>query len=330
MQPPIKIGTRQSELAVWQATLVQNLLAENGHASELVFIKTEGDIDLQTPLYEMGVQGIFTRGLDMALLNNQVDIAVHSLKDVPTQLPVGLATAAVLKRGNYNDLFVINENNNQWAIDNEQLTTENIPETDSPIHHSPFTIDDSPVTIASSSIRRKAQWLHRYPHHRFENLRGNINTRLQKVKDSNWAGAIFAAAGLERINLKPSSAIELNWMLPAPAQGAIVIMCRDENIFLKKTLDPLHDINTGLCTKLERDFLRGLLGGCSTPISALALIDKNEIYFKGNIVSPDGKEKIEIERYVKIENAGIAGLALAQDLLANGGKEIADKMKRDA
>src|SRR6187549_177798 len=111
MQKMIRIGTRESQLAVWQATLVQQLLAKNNYQSQLVYIKSEGDIDLQTPLYDMGVQGVFTRSLDIALLNNQIDIAVHSMKDVPTQLPKGIVQAAVLKRGNYKDLFVPNS---QW------------------------------------------------------------------------------------------------------------------------------------------------------------------------------------------------------------------------
>ncbi|MEO7263775.1 MAG: hydroxymethylbilane synthase, partial [Ferruginibacter sp.] len=245
MQSIIKIGTRESELAIWQATLVQNLLKENGYASELVFIKSEGDIDLQTPLYEMGVQGIFTRSLDIALLNKLIDIAVHSLKDVPTKLPAGLTTAAVLKRGNYKDLLVLNDWNEQLAVDNRQLAMDNkqlaIHNTQltmdiKQLTNDPITIDqfDNPILnkaliIATSSIRRKAQWLHRYPKHVIENLRGNVNTRMQKVKDSNWNGAIFAAAGLERINLRPKSAIELDWMLPAPAQGAVTVITQAEN-----------------------------------------------------------------------------------------------------
>ncbi len=329
MQSIIKIGTRESELAVWQATLVQNLLKENGFASELIFIKSDGDIDLQTPLYEMGVQGIFTRSLDIALLNKQIDIAVHSLKDVPTQLPAGLTTAGVLKRGNYKDLLVLNEWNEQLAIDNKQLTMDNELTIHS-LTNDLMTNDNSALTIATSSIRRRAQWLHRYPHHVIENLRGNVNTRMQKVKDSNWNGAIFAAAGLERINLRPASAIELDWMLPAPAQGAVTVITQDKNVFCKKACENFHDENTWQCTRIERDFLRALMGGCATPISALAMRDKEDFYFKGNIVSPDGKEKIEIERYFKKEKFADAGAELAIDLLANGGQEIADKMRKNA
>jgi hydroxymethylbilane synthase len=171
MNKVIRIGTRESQLAVWQATQVKDLLTQHGFTADLVYIKSEGDIDLKTPLYEMGVQGIFTRSLDIALLNNRIDIAVHSMKDVPVLPAKGIVQAAVLKRASYKDLLVLKDDNS--FLQNTQ----------------------SVATIATSSIRRKAQWLHRYPHHVIENLRGNVNTRLQKVKDSNWQGAIFAAAG---------------------------------------------------------------------------------------------------------------------------------------
>ena len=147
MQSIIKIGTRESELAVWQATLVKNLLNENGYASELVFIKSEGDLDLKTPLYEMGVQGIFTRSLDVALLNNKIDIAVHSMKDVPTQLPEGIAQAAVLKRGNYKDLFVFKS---ESMVNGEELNQQafyNSLDKDSPA----LAIDHSPIEILPHS-----------------------------------------------------------------------------------------------------------------------------------------------------------------------------------
>ena len=169
----IRIGTRESQLAVWQATLVQQLLAKNNQPAELVFIKSEGDIDLQTPLYEIGVQGIFTRSLDIALLTNKIDIAVHSMKDVPTQLPKGIVQSAVLPRASYKDIFVYKDEldtianelgyiNGEWSSHNSRFTIDNSPLT---THHSPFT-------IATSSIRRMAQWRNRYPHHAIENLRG--------------------------------------------------------------------------------------------------------------------------------------------------------------
>lgn len=303
MDKIIRIGTRESQLAVWQATQVQQLLAKVNARSELVYIKSEGDIDLQTPLYEMGVQGIFTRSLDMALLNDRVDIAVHSLKDVPTQLPEGIVRAATLKRGSWKDLLV-------YKGDVPNLLTK-----------------EAPLTIATSSIRRKAQWLNRYPNHVMENLRGNVNTRLKKLEDNDWHGAIFAAAGLERINLRPAQSIELDWMLPAPAQGAITVACRKNDDETVAKCAMLNDEATALCTNVERDFLRALLGGCSTPISALAAMEDGQIFFRGNIMSLDGKQRADIEKIIKVGEHENAGKRFADEILKNGGQAIADSIR---
>jgi len=299
----VRIGTRESQLAVWQATQVKDLLAKENIASTLVYIKSEGDVDLKTPLYEMGVQGIFTKSLDVALLNNKIDIAVHSMKDVPTQLANGISQAAVLKRGNPKDLLLYN---GSMEIDKKGF----------PVFSS------AEISIATSSIRRKAQWLHFYPNHRIENLRGNVNTRLQKLTENNWKGAIFAAAGLERINLRPSQSVELDWMLPAPAQGAIVIVCRADDQDSFDICAGLNDDQTALCAKVERDFLRTLLGGCSTPIAALARIEENKIHFKGNILTPDGNKKSEIEKKLPLKDAANLGKNAAEELLREGGEEI--------
>lgn len=316
MHKLVRIGTRESQLAVWQATLVQQHLAKNNVESELVYIKSEGDIDLQTPLYEIGVQGIFTRSLDIALLNNRIDIAVHSMKDVPTQLAKGITEAAVLKRANNKDIFVYKGNKKfiEQALD----------------LNSKFDIQNSTFTIATSSIRRQAQWLHRYPHHHIENLRGNVNTRLRKVQENDWNGAIFAAAGLERIDLRPENSIDLNWMLPAPAQGAIMVVCRQDDEYSKEVCASFNDTDTALCTKIEKDFLRTLLGGCSTPVGALAEIKNDKISFEGNILSVDGKEKVCIEKIFERDETLHAGILAATELLANGGKKIADGIQHGA
>ena len=145
-------------------------------------------------------------------------------------------------------------------------------------------------------------------------MRGNVNTRLRKVKEQNWDGAIFAAAGVERINLRPEKSIDLDWMLPAPAQGAIMIVCRKEDEFSFNSCNIFNDEHTALCTKIERDFLNTLMGGCSTPISALAEVVNNRVVFKGNICSPDGKTKAEIEREVS-ERPETAGVRLANEIL---------------
>ena len=265
----IRIGTRDSELALWQAKTVQNQLKTLGYPTEIVSTKSHGDIELSKPLYEMGVTGIFTKALDIALLNSEIDIAVHSMKDVPTALPEGIVVGAVLKRGNPYDVLVYKGNLS--------------------------FLEAEIATIATSSLRRKAQWLHRYPHHNIENLRGNVNTRLQKLTDNPWNGAIFAAAGLERINKLPEKHLVLDWMLPAPAQGAIVVVVREDNVALQKKLLPLHDDYTYIATQLERDFLRALEGGCTAPIGAFAEFKDEKLYFKGGLWSEDGKESSVID-----------------------------------
>lgn len=308
MKKVLRIGTRDSQLAVWQATHVQQLLRDKSIESELVYIKSDGDIDLVTPLYEIGVQGVFTKTLDAALLGNKIDIAVHSMKDVPTQLAKGITQAAVLPRANYKDILVYK---------NESIVNDNL--------HIPAS--GARLIIATSSIRRKAQWLNRFPNHQIENLRGNVNTRLKKVEENNWDGAIFAAAGLERIHIRPKNSIELDWMLPAPAQGAIAVVCKQDDTETKNICALLNDKSTALCTKIERDFLRTLMGGCSTPISALAKIENNKIYFKGNIFSLDGKEKKEIEISVSKNNCEDLGVTAAEKLLQQGAGKIVEAIQ---
>jgi hydroxymethylbilane synthase len=303
MQTPIRIGTRESQLAVWQATQVKELLEKEGIPATLVYIKSEGDIDLKTPLYEMNVQGIFTKALDIALLNHTIDIAVHSMKDVPTRLPEDVQQAAVLKRGPVHDLLV-------YKKDLDFLRRK-----------------DGPVRVATSSIRRTAQWLHKYPTHQIHNLRGNVNTRLRKLAEEDWDAAIFAQAGLERIQLRPENSIVLDWMLPAPAQGAILVACREEDEQSFTYCQPLNDPDTALCTRIERDFLRTLLGGCSTPISALAEIEDGDVYFSGQLLSLDGRQNVTIEKILPAEIADGIGRTAAEELLERGGKEIADKIK---
>ena len=298
MSKVLRIGTRDSQLAVWQASLVKDLLLNLDIPSTLVYIKSEGDIDTVTPLYALGVQGIFTKTLDAALLNNRIDLAVHSMKDVPVQLADGTMQYAVLKRASYKDILVY-KNNPDFMND-----------------------PDGTAVIATSSIRRMAQWLNRYPNHLFENLRGNVNTRLKKVQEQNWNGAIFAAAGLERIGLRPDNSLDLDWMLPAPAQGAIMVAGRNNDADVVKACQPLNDDDTALCTKTERDFLQTLLGGCSTPISAHAEISNGMIQFRGNIVSPDGKEKVEVRKSAPVKNGKSIGIEAAHQILSDRGKEI--------
>ena len=271
----IRIGTRDSELALWQAHTVQKQLNDLGYKTEIIAVKSEGDIILDKPLYELGITGIFTKTLDIAMINGQVDIAVHSMKDVPTALPTGIVQAAVLERANILDILV---------------------------HKGNVDFLTSSGTIATGSLRRQAQWWHKYPHHTVVDLRGNVNTRMKKLQDNNWDGAVFAAAGLERINLKPESFINLDWMIPAPAQGAMVVVAMAEDDFTLDALSQLNHIETEICTYIERQFLRTLEGGCTAPIGALAMYNEQEdtIDFKGVLLSIDGKTKLEVNKKVDI------------------------------
>jgi hydroxymethylbilane synthase len=295
----IRIGTRDSQLAMWQAKTVQEKLEKFGYQIQLVPVKSTGDLILDKPLYELGITGIFTKTLDVAMLSGKVDIAVHSMKDVPTLLPKGIVQTAVLTRASVEDILVTKGS---------------------------FT-PEKQCTIATGSLRRKAQWLHTYPHHTVVDLRGNVNTRLQKLSDNTWQGAIFAKAGLERIDVLPENYIKLDWMTPAPAQGAMVIVSIENDAFCKEATSKLNDRSAEICTHIEREFLRTLEGGCTAPIGAIAKIEKSEISFKGVLFSLDGQTKLEIKKRVPVENYYGFGEECANEILANGGLELMKLIK---
>lgn len=314
MKKVIRIGTRDSQLALWQANHVQEKLQTLGYETELVKVKSEGDLVLDKPLYELGITGIFTKTLDIAMLNGTVDIAVHSMKDVPTALPKGIVQAAVLERASGNDILV---------------------------HKTVFDFDQDCV-IATGSLRRKAQWLHRYPHHEVVGLRGNVNTRLKKLEENNWTGAIFAEAGLDRINNLPKEHLVLDWMIPAPAQGAMMVVALEGDQYSIDAASKLNHFDTQICTEIERSFLRELEGGCTAPIGAWATIEGEELNFSGCLLSIDGLDKVEIEHQVVLrENdstgarkckgliAHEAGQRLGRKLLEKGGKEIMLALQRN-
>lgn len=299
-QKVIRIGTRDSELALWQAHTVQKKLNDLGYKTEIVAVKSQGDIILDKPLYELGITGIFTKTLDVAMINGDVDIAVHSMKDVPTALPHGIVQAAVLERANTLDILV---------------------------HKGNLDFLNQTGTIATGSLRRQAQWLNRYPNHTVVDLRGNVNSRMKKLQESDWSGAVFAAAGLERINLKPEDYIDLDWMIPAPAQGAMLVVAMADDEFSRQALHELNDIDTEVCTHIERQFLKTLEGGCTAPIGALAVFVEDDIVFKGVLFSIDGKEKIEVEKTVPMQEWKKLGFYCAQEILENGGAALMTSIK---
>ena len=302
MEKIIRIGTRDSQLALWQAKTVQQQLTDLGYKTELVPVKSTGDVVLDKPLYELGITGIFTKTLDVAMLNGTVDIAVHSMKDVPTALPIGIRQTAVLERANSIDILV----------------------------HKGLDFLESEGTIATGSLRRKAQWLHKYPNHNVVDLRGNVNLRLQKLENSKWGGAIFAKAGLERIEVLPENFINLNWMVPAPAQGAVVVHTMINDEFTTEAVAKLNHKSTEVCTAVEREFLRELEGGCTAPIGALATVENDLMSFDGVLFSLDGEQKIEVTlKDIAVSEVANLGKQCAQEILSNGGKELMKQIKSE-
>ena len=298
MQKIIRIGTRDSQLALWQANKVREELTKLGYESVLVPIKSLGDIVLDKPLYDLGVTGVFTKNLDVAMLNGDIDIAVHSLKDVPTVLPEGIVQAAVLRRDDYSDVLLLKDTEEFFGQPN--------------------------ATIATGSLRRKAMWLDRYPTHTVVGLRGNVNTRLEKLEDNDWNGAIFAAAGLYRLGKKPDNAIPLSWMIPAPAQGAIMVTCLEKDDYSFDACEQLNHKETNICTTIEREFLNLLEGGCTAPIGAVAYIDSKteEINFKGVLLKKDGSKKITVTKTAKVGSHRYLAKDCADYVINRGGKEL--------
>ena len=294
----IKIGTRASKLAVWQAKQVQALLQKINISSSIIKIKSRGDKDLSKPVYELGVTGVFTKEIDLALLNNEIDIAVHSLKDVPTKLPLGVIQGAVLQRGSELDVIIPSN-----------------------------TLKSKENTIATGSLRRKAQWLNRFKTDNIVEIRGNVQTRLKKLKENNWNGIIMAKAGLERLEILPEDYQELNWMIPAPAQGAISVQNLTINPSITKMLKQINHVETEICTNIERSFLNKLEGGCTAPIGAYAKIANKSIVFRGVLLSAEGKEKIEINEVEKLENIQGLGERFAKKIISLGGDKILNSLK---
>lgn len=303
MNRVIRIGTRDSELALWQANTVAKALNDLGFKTEIVAVKSEGDLVLDKPLYEMGITGIFTKTLDVAMLQGKVDIAVHSMKDVPTALPEGIVQAAVLKRASAKDILLHKGN-----LD---------------------FLDEEEAVIATGSLRRKAQWLHKYPKHELVDLRGNVNTRMQKLQDNDWNAAVFASAGLDRIGKKPAYSIDLDWMIPAPAQGAMVVVALIEDEYALQAVRQLNDFEAEMTTHIERQFLRTLEGGCSAPIGAYASYNEKEesVRLQGVLLSLDGVEKYEFDKVVPMEEWKKLGFFAAKEILEKGGAVLMDKLR---
>ncbi|MBA5628544.1 hydroxymethylbilane synthase [Moheibacter lacus] len=299
---PIRIGTRKSPLALWQAHLVEKKLNEFQIPTEIVPISSEGDLNLKQPIYQLGITGVFTRSLDIALLNHQIDIAVHSLKDVPTLLPEGIKLSGFMKRGNPHDILV---------------------------YKSDDIFQKEKRTIATGSLRRTSFWLQKYPQDSVVDLRGNVQLRIQKLVESNWDGAIFAYAGLDRSEILNELVAKnlkfkiLDWMIPAPSQGIVGITSRSGF-----EMPEISDENSKISANIERQFLNVLEGGCTAPIGAYAEIQDEKIIFKGAILSLDGQKTISVDEVFPTSNFENKGKELAEKCLEKGAKELIQQIKK--
>jgi hydroxymethylbilane synthase len=297
MKNTIRIGTRNSPLAFLQAKKVQYELSKLGKVSFLVPIKSYGDLEYNIPIKKINSIGLFTKTLIRAMIIGLVDISVHSLKDIPTTLLKNVILSACLKRENVLDILV-------YKGSDSFLYNPSIP-----------------ALIATGSIRRKAFWKNRYPYHTIIDLRGNINTRLNKLIKNNWNGAIFSISALERLNILNNlknfnlKYTILEWMIPSPAQGVIAITSLKKNKNLSIYCKKLDHKKTRYAITIERQFLGTLEGGCYTPIGAYAFFKKKIVHFHGALLSKNGIKKIE--KYKITSNFKKLGGGCAKDILYN-------------
>ena len=297
----LKIGTRNSPLALWQAQEVESTLKTLGFETEIVPIISSGDKNLDQPLYALGITGVFTKDLDIALLNKEIDIAVHSLKDVPTQLPHNIQISAVLERDFPEDVLVRND-------DSEPLDIE-------------------VLKIATSSLRRRAFWLKEFPETEFADIRGNVQTRLKKLDDGIANATIFSLAGIKRMNLDITYE-QIPFLLQAPSQGVVAIASLSDNDKLNERLKTISHKETEICVTIEREFLKTLEGGCTAPIGAKAEMLDGQIRFIGRLCSLDGKNCIETDEIFDWNDSENFGEKIALKVLENGGKELMEEIRK--
>jgi len=303
------VGSRGSQLALWQAEWVRNALAKL-HPKvqvEIEIIKTTGDKNLDSPLSQIGDKGLFTKELELSLLERRIDLAVHSLKDLPTTLPEGLTIGAIAKREDVHDVFIANPKKHGKHI-------EDVPQGG---------------IIATGSLRRKCQLKNWRPDIEIVDLRGNLNTRLTKLDASAWDGIILARAGILRLGweARVTEVLPIEKMLPAVGQGALGLEIREGDSDIARLLSPLASRATTVGTLGERAFLRFLEGGCQVPIGAYGRIEKNEFIMDGMIGSLDGKNILRGKIHGAPLEAESLGHQLAGTLYKSGGREILDAIR---
>ena len=299
MLEKIRIGTRASKLALWQAEFIAAELRREylNLEVELVKIQTTGDKILNSPLAKIGGKGLFTKEIENALAENKIDLAVHSFKDVPNELPQNFKIAAVTKRANPFDAFV----------SNKFSAIEEMPEG---------------AVIGTSSLRRAAQILNFFPHLKIENLRGNVDTRLKKLDAGNFDAIILAAAGLERLGYGERITQILTEIIPAAGQGALAVEIRADDFQTSELVKFLNDEQTFQAVKIERDFLKVIGGSCQIPVGIFASILDEKIYARAVIAALDGKKIIKDFSIAPLEKISTFGSDLAEKILSEGGREI--------
>lgn len=304
------IGTRGSELALWQSNHIKSKLSVlfPQLEIELRIIKTLGDKILDSPLSKIGDKGLFTKEIERALLDSEIDLAVHSLKDIPTQIPKGLTIGAITEREDARDVFIAHPKKS----------------------HKSFSDLPQRATIATGSLRRKCQLLHQRPDVEIINIRGNLNTRMQKLEQSDWDGMLLAKAGVKRLGWeeKITEVLPYEVMLPAVGQGALGIEIREKDGRVGKLIRKLHHESTALCVNGERALLRYLEGGCQIPIGTYGRIENGKFRLDAIIGSLDGKRLVRGHIIGNQSDSEKLSVQLAEQLLARGGKEILDEIRR--
>ncbi len=305
MKSTLRIATRNSPLALWQAEFVRDqLMRHHRHLNiDIVGMTTQGDKLLHAPLAKIGGKGLFVKELEAALLEDRADIAVHSLKDVGVTFPKGLDIGCIMARHNPFDAFV----SNTFPALNA------LPEN---------------AVVGTSSLRRACQLKKRYPHLQFKNLRGNVNTRLKKLDSGEYDAIILAAAGLERLGLKEKIAevIAPDICLPAIAQGSLGVELRNDDKDTWDLLKPLSCPDNTYCATAERAVNERLNGSCQTPIAAYAILTGEQLHLRALIGSPDGKIMLYSQQSGQAKNAKAIGLAAAEELLSQGAQAILDSI----
>lgn len=305
MKQTLRIGSRGSKLALWQAGFIESLVRSKFPEleTEKYVIKTTGDKELDSPLSVIGGKGVFVKEIEESLLRHEIDVAVHSLKDLPTVLPEGLKIGAVSKRHDPRDAVVSNRN-----VKLGQLKKG--------------------ARVGTGSLRRQAQILHHFPDLKIVPIRGNVDTRMRKLKNGGFDSIILAMAGLERLNLigEITEILPIDFLIPAPGQGIVAVECREKDDDLNEILSEINHLDTSIAASTERSFLLRIGGDCNLPAGCYASVNEASVSILGFVASPDGVDMIRKEVQGSMRDHKSLGTGLAEKILSSGGNDIISKL----